>query len=130
MRLLILLLFSITAQAGIIVLPSPAPSDYPTQTLNFVQSSSTNLYTQLTRAMGIFFKMAWQDPNPTHSPGAFFGALGTNCAQAHELFLGESAILNAAKPSSVPSEPGTVTENSDGTCTVVMPSPSPSPSPS
>jgi hypothetical protein len=71
--------------------------------------------------------MAWNNPQK-HSPYDFFSALGTDCVQTHKLFLSESAILNSAVPGSVPSEPGTVTENSDGTCTVTMPSPSPSPS--
>jgi hypothetical protein len=84
------------------------------------------LYSQITSSLKQLFNMAWN--NPGHTPGDFFSALGTDCKQTHELFLAEAAIMNAAVAGSIPSEPGTVTENSDGTCTVTMPSPSPSPS--
>ena len=126
MKYLLILFLISTAQADIIVNPSPLPSDYNSVTVRYVQNSSTQLNAYLTVFLNDMWNRAWNDPN--HLPPAFFNALGTNCAQAMTAKNAEAQIINAITPNAIPSDRAPVTLNQDGTCTVVLPSPSPSPS--
>lgn len=127
-KYLLLLLFCTTAQASIVHVPAPPPSDYPTLTHNQVIAGSTQLFNSIKNFLAQAYRAAWNDPK--HPNGTdYFAALGTDCAQAHGAYLYFVAGLNNLVSGSVPAtEPCVVTPVADGTCNVACPQPAPSPS--
>lgn len=137
MKFLFLILFSVSAQAGLI---NPVASPVPpvtqessvqarqAETLRRIRERNTQSINMLKFGMTQNFKMIFENPFGL-SPQEAFDSLGTDACRAHNAFLGAAQLINsAAQGYWTLTEPCTVSCNPNHTVTVSCPQPSPSPS--
>lgn len=101
---------------ALIQTPEAPITDPAILTANAIKNGTTQLFSVLTRGVNQLFNLIYKNPKLT--PQEAFASLEADAAQAHQLYLAISQIMNSVKPGTCPTVPFHITVNQDGTVVV------------